>query len=387
MPPPLPLEPTDAAAAAAMLAHAAAERTMVVLQGNGTKQPPSSNQVAMSTRRLTSGLAHYAGDLVATVPAGCTLHDVNAALARERQWIALDPPHAAAATIGGIVATNDSGPRRHGFGAPRDLIIGIEVALASGSVAHSGGRVVKNVAGYDLGRLFCGSRGSLGLITSVTFKLAPIAAASRTVVAHFAQARQAVASALALARTPSLTPTCIELTTPDSRLLVRFETTERAVDLMAGSAAALLAGDSTEVSILTGAAEQAAWSAHQQAVSAADRLHLNTSVVPTAVPALLEALDHVAAACEVGVAVIGRVALGVLRVQFAGEPSRLGRAAAMTRDSATRLGGHAEVAGGLDLLDPAFDRLGPLGSASAIALAVKQRFDPAGILPSPWVFS
>ena len=386
MPPLLPLEPTDAATAAAMLAHAAAEGTMVVPQGNGTKQPPFSSR-GISTARLTTGLAHYAGDLVATVPAGCTLHEVNAALARERQWIPLDPPHAARATIGGIVATNDSGPRRHAYGAPRDLIIGIEVALTSGSVAHSGGRVVKNVAGYDLGRLFCGSRGSLGLITAVTFKLAPMAAASRTVVAHYAQARQAVASALDLARTPSLTPTCIELIVPDSRLLVRFETTERAVDLMAGSAAALLARDSTEVSILTGAAERAAWDAHQELVSAPDGLQMNTSVLPTAVPALLEALDHVAGRCEVSVTVNGRVALGVLRVRFTGESSRLARAASMTRDSVTKLGGHAEVTGGHDLLDPAFDRLGPLGSASSIALAVKQRFDPAGVLPWPWVLA
>ena len=90
------------------------------------------------------------------------------------------PARADRATIGGIVATNDSGPRRHRYGTPRDLIIGIEMALADGRVAKAGGRVVKNVAGYDLSRLLCGSFGSLAVITSATFKLSPLPPASRT---------------------------------------------------------------------------------------------------------------------------------------------------------------------------------------------------------------
>src|SRR5918911_1195460 len=99
----------------------------------------------------------------------------TAALGPGRQWLPLDPPHADRATIGGIVAANDSGPRRQHYGAPRDLIIGVEVALTDGRVARAGGRVVKNVAGYDLSRLLCGSFGSLGGITSATFKLIPLA--------------------------------------------------------------------------------------------------------------------------------------------------------------------------------------------------------------------
>ena len=105
------------------------------------------------------------------------------------------------------------------------LIIGIQVALTSGTVAHSGGRVVKNVAGYDLGRLFCGSLGSLGLITSVTFKLAPIAPASRTVVARFARAADAVAAAIELAAAVSLTPSALDVIAPEPRLLVRHRDT------------------------------------------------------------------------------------------------------------------------------------------------------------------
>ena len=150
----------------------------VTVRGGGDEDRAAARRRSCSRRRsLTAGVDHVAGDLVATLPAGATLEAVNDVLRREGQWLPLDPPRASRATIGGIVATNDSGPRRHRFGAPRDLIIGIEIALADGRTAKAGGRVVKNVAGYDLSRLLCGSLGSLAVVTSATFKLSPAAAA------------------------------------------------------------------------------------------------------------------------------------------------------------------------------------------------------------------
>src|SRR5262249_48256512 len=127
-------------------------------------------------------VAHRHGDLTATIQAGATLTDVNHTLGQHRQWIPLDAPWPDRATIGGIVATNDSGPRRHRDGAPRDLIIGIEIVLADGTAAKAGGIVVKNVAGYDVSRLMTGSFGSLAVIVGATFKLYPVPPASRTVV-------------------------------------------------------------------------------------------------------------------------------------------------------------------------------------------------------------
>ena len=96
------------------------------------------------------------------------------------QWLPLDPPFADAATIGGILATNDSGPLRHRYGTPRDLIIGVQLATTDGVLAKAGGQVVKNVAGYDLSKLVAGSFGSLAAIVSATFKLSPLPAASKT---------------------------------------------------------------------------------------------------------------------------------------------------------------------------------------------------------------
>src|SRR6185295_11544977 len=148
----------------------------------------------------------------AILPAGASLAHVNEVLGREGQWLPLDPPLSDRATIGGIVATNDSGPRRHRYGTARDLIIGIEMALVDGRTAKAGGRVVKNVAGYDLSRLLCGSFGTLALIVSATFKLAPLLAAA------------------------PLTPSAVELDSPPARMLIRFETTPGAAEQQAAAA-------------------------------------------------------------------------------------------------------------------------------------------------------
>ena len=169
------VEPASVDAVGGLLAWASREKLSVLARGSGTKlgwgPAPRTIDVLLSTAKLNAVVAHRHGDLTATIQAGATLGDVNRTLARHRQWIPLDPPSADRATIGGLVATNDSGPRRHRYGAPRDLIIGIEFVRADGLLAKGGGIVVKNVAGYDLPRLLTGSFGSLGVIVTATFKL------------------------------------------------------------------------------------------------------------------------------------------------------------------------------------------------------------------------
>ncbi|MEQ1728712.1 MAG: FAD-binding oxidoreductase [Vicinamibacterales bacterium] len=385
-------EPATAAQAATILVQASTARTPVVVQGQRTKLSGRSDVLGartMSTRLLTEGLQHYAGDLVATVPAGMTLHAVNAALAAERQWIPIDPPFSASATIGGIVAANDSGPRRHHFGSPRDLVIGIQVALANGTVAHSGGRVVKNVAGYDLGRLFCGSHGSLGVIASVTFKLAPLAPASRTVIATFTDLRSAVTSAQALARRASHAPTSVELLgadprVPHPRVMVRYETTERSAVQFATLLADSLQGTALGAQILDGADESAAWAAHQQLESAEDGLVCQVSLLPAPSGAFLDAAAHLVATHGLEWTVTGRPALGVHRLHITGAPEPLGRVAPALRQLAAMHGGHVQFVRGSALLPPDADAMASTGTAAAIGFAVKQRFDPNGILPYPW---
>ena len=149
----------------------------IIPVGNGTQlgigRPPRRYDIALSTRRLRRLVAHEAADMTATVEAGLTLGDLNAALAAAGQWLPLDPPHAEHGTIGALIAADASGPLRLSQGKVRDLLIGITVVLADGTLVHGGGRVVKNVAGYDVMKLFTGSFGTLGLIVEATFKIRP----------------------------------------------------------------------------------------------------------------------------------------------------------------------------------------------------------------------
>jgi glycolate oxidase FAD binding subunit len=143
--------------------------------------------------------------MTVTVQAGMTLAALQAKLAKHGQWLAIDPPHAAKLTIGELIADNPSGPSRYGYGTMRDHLIGIEVALADGTLIHSGGKVVKNVAGYDLLKLFVGSRGSLGVTTQATFRLRPLPESERSVESRcdtLAQADAIIEAVLKTAVTP-----------------------------------------------------------------------------------------------------------------------------------------------------------------------------------------
>lgn len=119
-------------------------------------------------------LGHTPEDMTVTVEAGVTLAALQSALAQRGQWLPIDPPQAGRLTIADLISTNASGPRRHGFGTIRDHLIGLQVALAGGRLIRSGGRVVKNVAGFDLLKLFVGAHGTLGVIVEATFKLLPL---------------------------------------------------------------------------------------------------------------------------------------------------------------------------------------------------------------------
>jgi glycolate oxidase FAD binding subunit len=178
------VEPASFGEAAEVLRSADAAGRTVAFVGGGTKRgwgpPVPSPDVSLSTRGLDRVVEHNAADLTATLEAGVALSEAQERFAAEGQMLALDPPDGGA-TIGGVVAVGDSGPLRHRFGAPRDLLLGITVALADGTVASAGGRVIKNVAGYDLAKLFAGSFGTLGLILRVAVRLHPLPARRITV--------------------------------------------------------------------------------------------------------------------------------------------------------------------------------------------------------------
>ena len=187
MQPALVCSPAATEQIAAALRVCAEAEAAVVSWGGGTAMGignrPRALDVVMRTSRLDSVIEHDAANLTATVQSGIALTALQDILKGRNQFLPFDPPHQARATIGGIVAANLNGPRRSCYGSVRDLVIGMKVALATGELIKAGGKVVKNVAGYDMCKLFVGSLGTLGIVTELTVRVAPIPETSATVVA------------------------------------------------------------------------------------------------------------------------------------------------------------------------------------------------------------
>lgn len=206
--------PANSAEAAEVLREANAQKQAVSFVGGGTKQNmgnlPKPATVRISTSKLDQLIEYHPEDLTVIVGAGMTLARLQEILAEHNQWLPLDPPLLQGQTLGGILATNVSGPRRLLYGTARDLLIGCEFVLADGRIGRSGGRVVKNVTGYDLHKLMIGSFGTLGLLTEVTFKVLPRPQFLGYAITHFDNAEDA----LVLARqtvASNISPTAIEL--------------------------------------------------------------------------------------------------------------------------------------------------------------------------------
>lgn len=198
------IRPADAAACARAVAESAAASRSLRVRGAGTKDYIGEvlpTEAILETTAMSGVVAHVPADLTVTVAAGTRFDEVRSALARAGQFLPLDPPHGDMATIGGIVAANSTGFWRARYGGVRDLLIGTTAVLGDGTLAHSGGRVVKNVAGYDLNKLFVGSLGTLGVLVECTFKVLPRPPMSKGAHAQFARSADAFAVADAIVRT------------------------------------------------------------------------------------------------------------------------------------------------------------------------------------------
>jgi len=206
--------PASTSEAAALMRAASAHDLAVVPRGAGTGfgwgLPGSRCDLVVDMQAMDQVLEHASGDLVARVQAGVTLGQLSSVLGMAGQQLALDAP--AEATVGGVVSTGTAGPRRFRYGAPRDLLIGITAVRADGVIARSGGKVVKNVAGYDIGKLLAGSQGTLALITEATFRLHPVPPSAAWVTAEFGPlGRAAAAAGVAAAAGSALVPSAVEL--------------------------------------------------------------------------------------------------------------------------------------------------------------------------------
>jgi glycolate oxidase FAD binding subunit len=330
----------------------------VRVRGAGTKYAwgrPLTADVELSTAQLDRIVEHNAGDLTAVLQAGVPLARAQEQFAAGGQMLALDPP-GDAATIGGVVASGDSGPLRHRYGAARDLVLGVRVALADGSVAHSGGKVIKNVAGYDLAKLFSGSFGTLGAIVEVAVRLHPRRPTATTAFPGDDPDRLAeTARALTHARHEA---EAIDLAwrAGEGRVIVRYAGAEAAAQAEAAGGTPL-------------EDDGAAW-ADQRAGQRGD-LVVRVSAVQTQLADVMRAADRL------GGSVVGRAALGLCWVSL---PAGAGAEAVAELRSA--LAPAACVL--LDAPEPVRAAIDPWQLAGGPELGlmrrVKHRFDPAGVL-------
>jgi glycolate oxidase FAD binding subunit len=366
------MEPTTHAEAAEALRAAAVAGHKVRIAGNGTKlgwgNPIGPPDVELRTTGLARIVAHNAGDFTAIVEPGVPFAQLQAELAKEDQMIALDPP-GEDATIGGLVATGDSGPLRHRYLAPRDLVIGMKLALSDGSVASAGGTVIKNVAGYDLSKLFTGSYGTLGLIAQIALRLHPRPRTTATAIGTSEDPARLARAAAAVAREP-LEADAFDVgwDAQGGAILVRLSG-DTAGDRVAKTLP-LLAGAGLRTSVEE--SDDRLWQRQREGQRSPEGVVVRVSAGPAALQRVLEA------ARTANATLVGRAGHGLSWLRLDG------------LDDATAIARIGELRGALapfpvTVLDApaavreAVDPWGPVDPVHlALLRSVKARFDPTG---------
>ncbi|HLJ03164.1 MAG TPA: FAD-binding oxidoreductase [Solirubrobacteraceae bacterium] len=327
-------------------------------------------EVVLQTGGLDRVLEHNAGDFTAVLETGVPLAAAQERFAAHGQMLALDPPLLdGRATLGGVLASADSGPLRHRYGSVRDLVLGVTVVLSDGTVAKSGGRVIKNVAGYDLGKLFAGSRGTLGLIARVAVRLHPLPRRTATVTAASADAARLAGAAARLAGLP-LEADCLDIAWSDGQgeLLVRFSgatASERAAQALHR------AGELGLEDPRCTEEDDELWERQRAAQRRPDGAVVKVAHVITDLEAVLRAADRARAR------VVSRAGLGVSWLALAGDGDDLAARIAVLRQQLAETS--PTVLDGAHLVsDP---RPAPVAGALAVMERLKARFDPARIFP------
>jgi glycolate oxidase FAD binding subunit len=359
------VSPGDEAEVAAVLRVATEHQLAVVTRGGGTKlewgAPPSRCDVILSTTRIEGIVDHEPADLVCVVRAGTSLAALQDRLGSTsgfRQRLMLDPPQGDGATLGGVVATAASGSLRTRFGTPRDLVIGASFVLSDGTVGRSGGKVVKNVAGFDVAKLLVGSLGTLAVLTEIAFRLHPLPAASRTVLLESRSVDELCAFARAVGRL-QVTPSVVDVHWPDGVVVVRFDSSEEGAEVQANRVTRDAGGR-----VLTEQESMAMSSALSGSVWRGPGAIATLAVLPSRIGELLTSMSG--GMCD---ALVVRPLLGTGDVRFPPDTADAVRAAA--RNAGGRLAIKRGDEEGVD-------------DADAVALdlmrSVKRRLDPAGTL-------
>jgi glycolate dehydrogenase FAD-binding subunit len=372
------VEPSDANELASTLQAASRDKQITVLRGGGTKlgwgRPAAAIDLVVSTAKLNTLLVHRHGDMTATAHAGVSLAQFNRELARHGQWLPIDSAFDAA-TIGGIVATNDSGPVRHRYGTPRDLLIGVTLALTDGRIVKAGGHVVKNVAGYDLGKFASGSFGTLAAIVDATFKLLPIPQASATLDASYDDG-EVLARDVMQVSTSQLEPMAFDVMLDGGqyRLRLLFASSPEAVSAQIESAQRLLSKPST---IVTGDPEMDVWTDQVRSPWVGTGAVIRFGWLPAKL-AEITTLMHDVQQIAGSIVMCGRVGVGAGLMRVDGDVRT--QAALVQRLRSSVWVGNVAVLRASHDLKQHVDVWGPASSAADAVRALKGMFDPAGIL-------
>ena len=387
------VQPPDAAGIAAAVRAARDGGLALVPAGRATHldigHPPRRYDAALSTRRLDRIVAHDAGDMTVTAEAGVTLPALAGTLAAAQQWLPLDPARAADMTVGGLLAADRSGPLRCAYGKVRDWVIGVTVVMADGALVRGGGRVVKNVAGYDLPRLFAGSFGTLGVIVEATFKVGPRPDGEALFVWPAATLEQALARA-GLVLGSSVFPVLLEAVNEAAAETLGLAAGPSLIIGCAGGAAHLLEQERRVQALSAGRAERLddeyagglrrALSDFSQSADE-DGLVARLSALPTALAALLPQVEAAAAAHQLVAEVAVHAGSGVAWCELLGaaRAETLAEFAEWLRATARQHGAWVVFE---SLPTGLRGRVDPWGfDAPALRLmgGVKRALDPAGI--------
>ena len=381
---------------AAIIEVAAQETWRIIPCGNGSKLDwgglTERINLIVSTQKCDRIIAHAVGDLTVTVESGVKLADLQATLQATNQFLPIDPIYPQEATIGAIVATADTGSLRQGYGGVRDLILGISFVRADGKIAKGGGRVVKNVAGYDLMKLFTGSYGSLGIISQVTFRTYPIPEASQTVA--MTGDPQSITEAIKKIKNSGLTPTAADLVTKSAianlgigknlGLLIRFQTIPESIAEQTSQLKAIAKSLDLTVTSFQDEAEGQIW--HQ--LSELTRIPQNSNAItcklgllPHAAVQLLQELDAIDPDSYFGRIHLGS---GLGELQFLASDMTV---ISKTRSLCQENRGFLTILSAAKSLKKQIDIWGYSGNAASMMTKIKQQFDPQNILnPARYLF-
>ncbi|WP_453997540.1 FAD-binding oxidoreductase [Bacillus nitroreducens] len=359
--------------------------------------------ILLSLKNYKGVVEHTVGDMTLTVRPGTTIKELQDYLAKTNQKISLDPAWPEYATIGGVIASNESGPKRLRYGSARDIVIGLRVVYPDGTVIRSGGKVVKNVAGYDMNKLFIGSMGTLGVLSEITFKLLPLPKYESLVLLSFSEGSENEIKSFAVKLLDSiLEPVSVELLNPslskrlinqDSyTLALSFEDVESSVHYQEEFVKNNLQPTGTNLQILPQEEARLFWDKFSRIAPNGVTTEVNSNnqveaalkvgVVNLDVLQVLEACKQLQDSINVKIEAHGGLGHGLCQINLSGESDNIVTAIQKLRESVTQLGGYAVVTHLPYALRLKVDVWGEKPSYFALLEGIKEKVDPKKVLNS-----